>query len=330
MKSSEYPKRRFFSGSTRAFWLELTPEDQSSLLNLSFLSLWHLFPIGLALLLPQHLLLACAFTWSSNLADLLVCIVAPRRNLNNAKRLDMTVLHHLFSLTVIPLVLALCPPEVVRGLQLQLETSGLISLLGNLLFLTPAPNSHWFALFFASCWGSIALLRGPVWTSQTATVLDSFLRQSADLPLRAAQLAAASLFLAATRFNWFMIEAWERRVALFEKELSGSTTHWAEVVTTFLRIAWTTPTKLLLYFGIPAFSAHLRPPVLLAVALLVLTAPLVQWALTPRKSRRTRKEFHRYEDCRWVLNSPDFSPLPYRYVNPHPVMKPFADWMKVT
>eukprot|EP01125_Pyxidicula_operculata_P007802 TRINITY_DN2641_c0_g2_i2.p1 TRINITY_DN2641_c0_g2~~TRINITY_DN2641_c0_g2_i2.p1 ORF type:complete len:807 (+),score=100.63 TRINITY_DN2641_c0_g2_i2:2127-4547(+) len=334
--AGQQPARKFVLGWS-GWWLELEKNEKTLVTGMFFMSLYHMTTVICGV--TKYVILGSHLTWASNVGDLLITITKPASNFNGARRVDQLILHHLMSIFLIPMFLYCnLPPSLMTRYLLILEvTGGLSSLLGSLEY-TPFSSSKlqfWSVLSFVMI---MFYQRVIEWSSLSYDVL-IWANESYGSGFFFVILAFTGLF---TYFNWFMIEAWWKRLhsvmenSDYKKYMAAVDYPVPHILYDMIvkLIAW--PLSPIVLFGWPvAFVLYNKSVISFSLFVVlyssVLPIMIYRFSLFFKSFghlKTTRREFNSYAECKKILSLPIFSPTPYRYRHPKPVMKPFADWVR--
>lgn len=304
-----YPPCSLWLNGGKMFWLELSSEEQFSLCSQMSVALWHFLTVALALT-DTHRIWGARFTWALNVGDLLLMALG-RPNANCARRIQMTVLHHILSAFSIPSLLYTLHAHHARRYHIYLEASGGISALLSSLQLTPFQPPAFFLANFAVMLAMRTVLFS-VLGAQCVTSLLHFV-----------------FHVAMTAFNWMFISVWASRMAPFASSWAADTLpkrvfQVSQVVAAYLSLH----EALLIVLLVVSPALFLTLPSYLAWTVLVGCIASLTLTQQRRRVKGERYELSAYAECEEVLQNVKFSPVPHRYIDPSPLAAPFASWVK--
>ena len=185
----------------------------------------------------------------------------------------------------------------------------------------------------------LCYLRGWQWIQVVYTLL--FM---GTLPISTTDYILATTMILSCYFHYFMIKAWAKRAdRSMVHKLDLYIPPFMSVLYGFLRSSVNDFSAMCVLYLLPfllvcggwSMGGSMDISfVAAAVGVFVICVTTQLMSLNSHSSsssssrRRHRHYFLKYKECKWILRSRAFTPLPHRYVHPNPFLRPVAAWVK--
>src|SRR3990167_5890571 len=301
----------------RSFWCLLSRQEQKTVCGLIFLMLWH--SVGIIAGLRGQIVWGSLITLAGNIGDLLEMLLFGKyNNFNGARNIQQLILHHVISALGIPFLILfnVLDMDMIFTYQIALELSGTLGILWSLTCYTPLKSRAYFPFFTFILLLEICYHRIWIWILLGIEHLFNF------------RVFVLCLHIAMGYFNWFFVSAFMKRQTL-PKDISPYALILTSILSTRLSLTFILFLSPILYLLSSHVSTLLVFCIGASVILMLILHGLGFFNFWRRKVvRKEIHEFSSYEECKVILNSREFSPLPHRYFAPRPAILPFASWVK--